>query len=152
MLLRLTRLCASVIVLLVLFSPFEFSLAAVPETPSFEPAGKAESAAVSQRRRRRRRRPRGQQKPTPERIKEIQSALIRVKYLKGKPTGVWDAGTRQAMKRFQKDNGFRATGKPEAISLFKLGLGSKTAGVGAPLPRQESAGEASPQGAGGRNR
>ncbi len=139
------------IVLLVLVSPVEFSLAAVPEPPSFEPAGKAESEAVSQRRRRRRR-PRGQQKPTPERIKEIQSALIRVKYLKGKPTGVWDAETRRAMKRFQKDNGFRATGKPEAISLFKLGLGSKTAGVGAPFSRRKPAGEASPQGAGGRNR
>ena len=92
----------------------------------------SEPAPVVQRRRRRRRRRRGQQKPTPPRIREIQAALIEADYLKGEPSGVWDDGTAGAMSDFQKDNGFRVTGKPDALSLIKLGLGSETAGVGAP--------------------
>lgn len=56
-------------------------------------------------------------------------------YLEGEPNGVWDGATTAAMKRFQKENGFRVTGKPEALSLIKLGLGSPTAGSGAPRER-----------------
>ncbi len=91
----------------------------------------SEPAPVAQRRRRRRRR-RGQRTPTPLRIREIQAALIEADFLRGEPSGVWDEGTAGAMSDFQKDNGFRVTGKPDALSLIKLGLGSETAGVGAP--------------------
>ncbi len=39
------------------------------------------------------------------------------------PNGSWDMATRDAMKQFQKQNGFRPTGLPEAKPLMKLGLG-----------------------------
>lgn len=92
---------------------------------------KVDPATTAQRRRRRRR---GQQRPTAERIREIQQALIRVGYLEGKPTGRWDAKTRAAMRRLQEENGLPVTGKLDARSLVKLGLGSETAGVAAPHP------------------
>lgn len=88
-------------------------------------------ATTAQRRRRRRR---GQQRPTAERIREIQQALIRAGCLEGKPTGRWDAKTRAAMRRLQEENGLPVTGKLDARSLVKLGLGSETAGVAAPHP------------------
>ena len=92
---------------------------------------KVDPATTAQRRRRRRR---GQQRPTAERIREIQQALIRAGYLEGKPTGRWDAKTRAAMRRLQEENGLPVTGKLDARSLVKLGLGSETAGVAAPHP------------------
>ncbi len=94
---------------------------------------KVDPATTAQRRRRRRRR-RGQQRPSAERIREIQQALIRAGYLEGEPTGRWDAKTRAAMRRLQEENGFPVTGKLDARSLVKLGLGSETAGVAAPHP------------------
>ncbi len=60
----------------------------------------------------------------PERVQEIQQALIREGYLQGDPNGEWDARTRGAMLRYQTINGFPPTGLPEAKSLMKLGLGS----------------------------
>jgi hypothetical protein len=68
--------------------------------------------------------------PQPERIQEIQQALIREGYLQGDPSGQWDARTHDAMVRYQTDHGFPATGLPEAKSLMKLGLGSH------PLPAE----------------
>jgi peptidoglycan hydrolase-like protein with peptidoglycan-binding domain len=59
----------------------------------------------------------------PERITEIQKALSQAGYLKRDPKGKWDDATRDAMRRFQEDHGFSATGLPEAKSLMKLGLG-----------------------------
>lgn len=93
---------------------------------------KVDPATTAQRRRRRRRR--GQQRPSAERIREIQQALIRAGYLEGKPTGRWDAKTRAAMRRLQEESGLPVTGKLDARSLVKLGLGSETAGVAAPHP------------------
>ncbi len=89
---------------------------------------KVDPATTAQRRRRRR----GQQRPSAERIREIQQALIRAGYLEGEPTGRWDAKTRAAMRRLQEESGFPVTGKLDARSLVKLGLGSETAGVAAP--------------------
>ncbi len=54
---------------------------------------------------------------------EIQQALAKAGYLEEEPTGRWDDATRNAMKRYQTDRGFPATGLPEAKSLMKLGLG-----------------------------
>jgi len=59
----------------------------------------------------------------PERIKEIQQALVQVGYLNQEPDGNWDDATRDAMRRYQADHGFPTTGMPEAKSLLKLGLG-----------------------------
>jgi peptidoglycan hydrolase-like protein with peptidoglycan-binding domain len=76
----------------------------------------------------------GQATPTPDRIKEIQTALQKDGSYEGEPTGKWDAATSDAMKKYQDKNGFPATGKIDALSLNKLGLGSDTAGKGAPMP------------------
>src|SRR5271163_175190 len=75
-----------------------------------------------------------QKAPTPERISEIQSALARGGYYQGNPNGKWDSNTIAAMQKFQSDNGLSNSGKIDAPSLQKLGLGSGTAGVDAPKP------------------
>jgi peptidoglycan hydrolase-like protein with peptidoglycan-binding domain len=77
---------------------------------------------------------RGQKAPTPDRIREIQSALIREGAFGGQPTGKWDDATVNAMKKFQENQGLNPTGKIDAVTLVKLGLGSDTAGKGAPIP------------------
>jgi hypothetical protein len=69
------------------------------------------------------RRPRGQQKIDPQRTLEIQEALIREHYLNGKPTGVWNDATQQAMQRYQADNKWQSKTTPDARALIKLGLG-----------------------------
>lgn len=80
----------------------------------------------------------GQAAPTPDRIKEIQTALQKDGSYQGEPTGKWDAATTEAMKKYQDKNGFSPTGKIDALSLNKLGLGSGTAGKGAPVPAASS--------------
>lgn len=72
--------------------------------------------------------------PTPDRIKEIQETLAKAGSYRGEPTGKWDDNTTEAMKNFQISNGLQPTGKLGALSLQKLGLGSETAGHGAPRP------------------
>jgi peptidoglycan hydrolase-like protein with peptidoglycan-binding domain len=72
--------------------------------------------------------------PTPDRISEIQSALARGGYYKGDPNGKWDSDTVAAMQKFQSANGLDSTGKLDAPTLQKLGLGSDIAGVSAPKP------------------
>jgi peptidoglycan hydrolase-like protein with peptidoglycan-binding domain len=82
-------------------------------------------------------------RPEPDRVQEIQKALVQVGYLKEEPNGRWDDPTRDAMRRFQVDHGFVATGLPEAKSLMKLGLGPH------PLPEDlESANNAAAASAG----
>lgn len=58
-----------------------------------------------------------------DRVEEIQQALIGAGYLNGSASGTWDDATRDAMRRYQSENGFSATGLPDAKSLMKLGLG-----------------------------
>lgn len=72
--------------------------------------------------------------PTPARISEIQSALANQGTYKAQPNGKWDSATIQAMKDFQGSHGLSATGKLDAPTLQKLGLGSEIAGRAAPLP------------------
>ena len=66
-----------------------------------------------------------QTQPDPERAREIQEALRREGYLEAPSSGKWDKATSDAMARYQKEQGFTVTGKPDAISLKKMGLGSK---------------------------
>jgi peptidoglycan hydrolase-like protein with peptidoglycan-binding domain len=86
----------------------------------------------------------------PERITEIQRALGQAGYLGQEPNGQWDDATRNAMRRYQQENGFPDTGLPEAKSLMKLGLGphplpeeldstAQAAPAASPLPGAESA-------------
>jgi hypothetical protein len=75
-----------------------------------------------------------QKAPTADRITEIQTALARGGYYQGDPNGKWDSSTVAAMQKFQSSNGIDPTGKIDAPSLQKLGLGSDIAGVSAPRP------------------
>ncbi len=80
------------------------------------------------------RRARGQKAPTAERIEQIQAALAREGTYQGEPTGKWNATSTEAMKRFQAAHGLTPSGKLDALSLQKLGLGSDVAGRAAPRP------------------
>jgi len=74
----------------------------------------------------------GQAAPTTDRINEIQSALAKKGFYAGEPSGKWDEDSTEAMKKFQSANGLTPSGKYDAWTLQKLGLGSGTAGMGAP--------------------
>jgi peptidoglycan hydrolase-like protein with peptidoglycan-binding domain len=80
----------------------------------------------------------GQAAPTSDRIREIQSALQKDGSYAGEPNGKWDTATVEAMKSYQDKNGLSPTGKIDAVTLNKLGLGSETAGKGAPVPATSS--------------
>jgi peptidoglycan hydrolase-like protein with peptidoglycan-binding domain len=82
--------------------------------------------------------PKGQAAPTSDRIREIQTALQKDGSYEGEPNGKWDAATTDAMRKYQDKNGINPTGKIDAISLNKMGLGSETAGKGAPVPAAAS--------------
>jgi hypothetical protein len=92
-----------------------------------------------------------QKAPTPDRISEIQSALSRGGYYQGEPNGKWDGNTVAAVEKFQSANGMEGSGKLDAPTLQKLGLGSDIAGVSAPkpvTPRPPTSQSASPSGGG----
>ena len=74
----------------------------------------------------------GQAAPTTERINEIQAALAKKGFYAGEPTGKWDDNSTEAIRKFQAANGLMPSGKYDALTLQKLGLGSGTAGLGAP--------------------
>src|ERR1700692_3265872 len=80
----------------------------------------------------------GQAVPTPDRIKDIQTALQKDGSYEGEPTGKWDAATMDAMKKYQGKNGISPTGKIDAVSANRLGLGSDPSGKGAPVPAASS--------------
>lgn len=84
-------------------------------------------------------RTKGQTAPTPERINEIQAALAKKGFYTGEATGKWDDDSTEAIKKFQSANGLTPTGKYDAWTLQKLGLGSGTAGLGAPTPPPNTA-------------
>jgi peptidoglycan hydrolase-like protein with peptidoglycan-binding domain len=76
----------------------------------------------------------GQAAPTPDRINEIQAALAKNGAYDGTPSGKWDDATADAVRKFQSSHGLNPSGKLDAPTLQKLGLGSDTAGVAAPTP------------------
>jgi hypothetical protein len=65
----------------------------------------------------------GQQEIKDDRASEIQTALIREKYLDGTPSGQWDSRTQQAMAKYQADNGWQTKVTPDSRAIIKLGLG-----------------------------
>ena len=81
----------------------------------------------------------GQTEPTSERINEIQAALAKKGFYAGEPTGKWDDDSAEAIRKFQAANGLTPSGKYDAWTLQKLGLGSGTAGLGAPTPPPNTA-------------
>jgi peptidoglycan hydrolase-like protein with peptidoglycan-binding domain len=66
---------------------------------------------------------RGQQVIAPERVAEIQQALIREHYFYGEANGQWDATTKAAMQKYQADQGWQTKLMPDSRALKKLGLG-----------------------------
>jgi Putative peptidoglycan binding domain len=107
---------------------------AATKTSSAARNARASKSAAAKKSHHSRRRERGQKAPTPDRITEIQQALAKEGSFGGKPNGKWDASTIEAMRKFQATHGLNPTGKLDALTLQKLGLGSQTAGIAAPLP------------------
>jgi peptidoglycan hydrolase-like protein with peptidoglycan-binding domain len=65
------------------------------------------------------------QQPSPERYKEIQTALAEKGYFKAEPDGNWGPASIEALKRFQHDQKLVEDGKIGSLSLIALGLGPK---------------------------
>ena len=90
-------------------------------------AGKAATGSKSSRNARRNalkpKRLRGQQAIQPERVTEIQQALIREHYLTKEADGLWDAETEAAMQKYQADQGWQTKLMPDSRAIKKLGLG-----------------------------
>jgi peptidoglycan hydrolase-like protein with peptidoglycan-binding domain len=119
---------------------------AARQTPASKTVAKPSTAKkVSARTRsasRRKARQRAQTVPTPKRISDIQSALAAQGAYKGQPNGKWDNTAVQAMKDYQSSHGLTPTGKLDALTLQRLGLGSEIAGRAAPLPSPQPQGAA----------
>ena len=69
------------------------------------------------------RRARGQQAIEPDRVTQIQQALIREHYLTGEANGNWDSTTLAAMQKYQADHGWQTKLMPDSRALKNLGLG-----------------------------
>jgi peptidoglycan hydrolase-like protein with peptidoglycan-binding domain len=115
--------------------------------------------SIRHRRSRRHPRVRGQQAIQPERVTQIQQALISAHYMNGEPTGKWDDSTKAAMQKFQADNGWQTKIMPDSRALVKLGLGEDYSGAinaknltlasqpgGAAIPASQEAGFATASG------
>jgi hypothetical protein len=64
--------------------------------------------------------------PTPDRYKEIQTALAAKGYLSSDAAaGEWNQTSVDALKKFQADQNIEASGKLNSLSLIALGLGPK---------------------------
>ena len=59
----------------------------------------------------------------------IQQALAKQGYLTGEPTGKFDQGTKDALVRFQAENGWQTKVTPDSRALIKLGLGPDKRGL-----------------------
>lgn len=114
---------------------------------------------IHHRYRHHRARVRGQQAIQPERVMQIQQALIKAHYMTGDPSGNWDDSTKAAMQKYQADNGWQTKIMPDARALVKLGLGEDYSNAinaknlslasppaGAPLPANQTAGFAAASG------
>lgn len=145
---HLLRLLTALLVacLIPLVVPAASAQTSGPEVSGAELSAKVKKSSPRRSPQRHRQRVRGQRQPATERVREIQQALIREGYLAGQPSGKWDAATTAAMRRFQYANGYPETGKPDALSLIKLGLGPQTAGKAPPRPvtSERSAGGKTP--------
>jgi peptidoglycan hydrolase-like protein with peptidoglycan-binding domain len=89
----------------------------------------------------------GQRAIDSDRASEIQTALIRQKYLSGAPTGQWDTQTQVAMRQYQSDHGWQTKLTPDSRALISLGLGPNhtqdpaigrtISGSGSSVPQEE---------------
>jgi hypothetical protein len=73
--------------------------------------------------------------PTPDRYREIQSALAAKGYLKSEDaTGTWGPDSIDALKRFQQEQNLEPSGKINSLSLIALGLGPKRETTASAVP------------------
>jgi peptidoglycan hydrolase-like protein with peptidoglycan-binding domain len=107
---------------------------AKPKSAGSKASGSAAGGRAKKSSKHSKRRERGQKAPTPDRISEIQQALAKDGSFAGTPNGKWDNSSVEAIKKFQAGHGLNPSGKLDALTLQKLGLGSQTAGVAAPMP------------------
>ena len=85
-----------------------------PAHPKKKPTKRARLAKAKKR---------GQQKIDNSRTQAIQEALIRENYLKGEPSGTFDAATTAALQKYQADHGWQTKVVPDSRALINLGLG-----------------------------
>ena len=98
-----------------------FSMAADTQPPSASANKSAHHK--THHRKSHQKRVRGQKAIDGNRVEEIQQALIREHYLKGEPSGKWDATTQHAMQHYQADQGWQSKTVPDSRALIRLGLG-----------------------------
>lgn len=142
-----TEIISKITAALVLFAAFGSAAPAVAarqatNSKTVAKPSAAKKVSAKTRSARRKTRQKAQTAPTPKRISEIQSALAAQGTYKGQPSGKWDSATAQAMKDYQSAHGLTPTGKLDALTLQKLGLGSEIAGRAAPLPSPQPQGAA----------
>ncbi len=133
-----SRIPAAFLVIAALIAPPAFATN-VHRSPT---SGLASTHKLSKSKHKAARRVRGQQAIQPERVTQIQQALIREHYLSGDATGQWDASTVAAMQKYQADHGWQTKLTPDARALKALGLGpdysgainAKSANFAAPPP------------------
>jgi hypothetical protein len=92
-------------------------------------SGQASTSHKLSHSRRRPARVRGQQAIEPERVSQIQGALIREHYMSGDANGKWDAATVSAMQKYQADHGWQTKIMPDSRALKNLGLGPDYSGA-----------------------
>lgn len=114
-----SRIPAALLVVAALVAPPAFATN-VHRSPT---SGLASSHKLSKSKHKATRHVRGQQAIDPERVTQIQQALIRENYLTGEASGNWDATTVAAMQKYQADNGWQTKLMPDSRALLKLGLG-----------------------------
>jgi hypothetical protein len=96
---------------------------AAEPSSSTHPVSNSSKSAHHSSKKPRKARVRGQQAIDGERCREIQQALVREHYMTGQPSGKWDDATQQAMRRYQKDQGWQSKSVPDSRALIRLGLG-----------------------------
>jgi peptidoglycan hydrolase-like protein with peptidoglycan-binding domain len=118
-----------------LFLAAALCLSATAQTKSSSATAKASTGSKSHKSTKKtsRKKEKGQMAPTAERITEIQQALAKDGSYSSAPSGKWDDNTVDAMKKFQTTHALNPSGKLDALTLEKLGLGSVTAGIAEPV-------------------
>ena len=112
----------AVMISVVLLAPPAFA-ATVQHSSAGSNVHSASYKTAHGRRRSRHPRVRGQQAIQPDRVMQIQQALIREHYMKGEADGKWDATTIAAMQKYQADHGWQTRIMPDSRALKNLGLG-----------------------------
>lgn len=115
-----------VAVMVLLTAALAFAGTSSSERPSTNPSAKVQNTSHHVHhasKKSRKKRVRGQKAIDSSRVRQIQEALIREHYLKGEPSGKWDASTQQALHRYQSDQGWQSKTIPDSRALIRLGLG-----------------------------